>query len=273
MAAEQSGRVLVAMRCSFAPAGAGAEKRNMGETPMPLELLLFVDQADIQVSAGDGGRGCVSMRKEKYIPQGGPDGGDGGDGGSVYMEAAEGVDTLLDLVGRHHWHARAGGDGEGKKKAGKDGLDLVIRVPPGTLVYDNTSGLLLVDLKEKGQRACEWRGGKRRKGKRAFCELGAAGAGFCRTGTEGADAGIAFGIAADCGCGVDRIAQCGEVDVAVAVHSCKAEDCRLSVHDAFAAAWHRGTGCGAAAGDRRHSRVDRRGERRSGPGVGFSPAH
>ena len=77
---------------------------------------MFVDQADIQISAGSGGRGCVSFRKEKYIPQGGPDGGDGGDGGSVYMEVVQGVDTLLDFVGRHHWAAEPGDIGKGKKQ-------------------------------------------------------------------------------------------------------------------------------------------------------------
>ncbi|MEI8198420.1 MAG: GTPase ObgE, partial [Phycisphaerae bacterium] len=72
---------------------------------------MFVDQADIQVYAGDGGNGCVSMRKEKYVPLGGPDGGDGGDGGSVYMVATPGVDTLLDMMGRHHYYGKRGGHG------------------------------------------------------------------------------------------------------------------------------------------------------------------
>ncbi|HVX85495.1 MAG TPA: GTPase ObgE [Phycisphaerae bacterium] len=125
---------------------------------------MFVDQADIQVLAGDGGRGCVSFRKEKYVPLGGPDGGDGGDGGAVFLESTPGVDTLLDMVGRHHWRAGGGENGMGKKKAGRDGGDLVIRVPPGTLVYDKTSGLLIADLKEAGQRVRVARGGKGGKG-------------------------------------------------------------------------------------------------------------
>ncbi len=125
---------------------------------------MFVDQADIQVLAGDGGRGCVSFRKEKYVPLGGPDGGDGGDGGAVHLEATPGVDTLLDMVGRHHWRAEPGENGMGKKKAGRDGADLVIRVPPGTLVYDKTSGLLIADLKQPGQRVRVARGGKGGKG-------------------------------------------------------------------------------------------------------------
>src|ERR1035437_5779818 len=89
---------------------------------------MFVDQADIEVLAGDGGRDCVSMRKEKYIPHGGPDGGGGGDGGSVYLEATQGVDTLLDMVGRRHWYGETGEMGKGKKQAGKDGKAPVIRI-------------------------------------------------------------------------------------------------------------------------------------------------
>jgi GTP-binding protein len=125
---------------------------------------MFVDQADIEVLGGDGGRGCVSFRKEKYIPEGGPDGGDGGDGGSVYLQATAGVDTLLDMVGRHHWRAGMGDPGFGKKKAGKDGHDLIIHVPPGTLIYDRTSGLLIADLKTPGQQVCIAKGGHGGKG-------------------------------------------------------------------------------------------------------------
>ena len=125
---------------------------------------MFVDEADIEVIGGDGGRGCVSFRKEKHVPLGGPDGGDGGDGGSVYLEATEGVDTLLDMVGRHHWRAGVGENGLGKKKAGKDGKDLVIRIPAGTLAYDRRSGLLLADMKQVGQRVRVAKGGRGGRG-------------------------------------------------------------------------------------------------------------
>ncbi len=100
------------------------------------------------------------MRREKYVPHGGPDGGDGGDGGSVYLHATAGVDTLLDMVGRHHWSAEDGNPGLGKKKAGRDGTDLTIRVPPGTLVYDNQTGLLLADMTPAGRTVCIAKGGR-----------------------------------------------------------------------------------------------------------------
>src|SRR5271156_3500894 len=87
---------------------------------------MFVKKEDILIHPGDGGRGCGCVPKEKKSPPGGPDGGDGGDGGSVFFEAVHGVDTLLDMVGRHHWYATPGGNGLGKKKAGPDGKDLAI---------------------------------------------------------------------------------------------------------------------------------------------------
>jgi len=125
---------------------------------------MFVDQADIEVLAGDGGNGSSSFRREKYIPHGGPDGGDGGRGGSVFLEAVAGVDTLLDMVGRHHWYATAGAHGMAKKMAGRDGDDLTIRVPPGTLVYDKDSALLIADLKEPGKRVKVAKGGRGGRG-------------------------------------------------------------------------------------------------------------
>src|SRR3954447_3194695 len=97
---------------------------------------MFVDEANIHVKAGDGGNGCVSFRREKYIPKGGPDGGDGGNGGSVIFEADPSKDTLLDFSGKHHWKAENGESGMGRKMYGFTGDDLLIKVPVGTLIYD-----------------------------------------------------------------------------------------------------------------------------------------
>jgi len=123
-------------------------------------VRLFVDQVTIKVRAGRGGDGCVSFRREKYVPKGGPDGGDGGNGGSVYLEAHTGVDTLLDLAGKHHWRAEHGRPGSGKGKHGRNGQDMIIIVPAGTLVYDADSGRLLKDLVHDQQRVCVARGGR-----------------------------------------------------------------------------------------------------------------
>ena len=125
---------------------------------------MFIDQAEIIVNAGNGGHGCVSFRREKYIAKGGPDGGDGGDGGSVYIQAANGIDTLLDFAGKHHWRAQRGGDGMGKKRFGKDGEDLIIQVPTGTIIFDMEHELVLKDLDRAEQKVCVARGGKVGKG-------------------------------------------------------------------------------------------------------------
>jgi GTPase len=129
---------------------------------------MFVDEAEIYVKAGDGGSGCVSFRREKFVPKGGPDGGDGGDGGDVYFEATEGKTTLLDFSGKHHWRAENGRPGEGKNKSGASGRDLVIAVPPGTLIYDKDLNLLIKDLHEPGMKVLVCRGGKGGKGNKAF---------------------------------------------------------------------------------------------------------
>ena len=125
---------------------------------------MFVDEAVIHVKAGDGGNGCVSFRREKYIPKGGPDGGDGGNGGSVIFVADAGKDTLLDFAGKHHWRAPRGEAGQGKKMYGKGGDDLVINVPVGTLIYDAEHGTLLTDLDTAEKRVTICRGGKGGRG-------------------------------------------------------------------------------------------------------------
>jgi GTP-binding protein len=121
---------------------------------------MFIDEAKIHIKAGDGGHGCVSFRREKYIPKGGPDGGDGGKGGSVIFIADPDKDTLLDFAGRHHWHAERGESGMGKKMAGKNGLDLIIPVPIGTLIYDDKNHSLLTDLDKPGKKIIIARGGR-----------------------------------------------------------------------------------------------------------------
>ncbi len=129
---------------------------------------MFIDRAEIHVRGGDGGDGCASFRREKFVPRGGPDGGNGGDGGNVLIVAVEGLDTLMDLKGRHHWHAERGRHGQGKNMVGRRGQDLCVKVPPGTLIYDCETGVLLKDLVEPDQPICVAEGGRGGRGNRFF---------------------------------------------------------------------------------------------------------
>ena len=129
---------------------------------------MFVDEVEIHVRAGDGGRGCVSFRREKFVPRGGPNGGDGGRGGSVILEADEGLGTLLDFRYRRHYAAPRGGHGEGSDRHGANGGDLVLRVPVGTTVRERDTGLLLGDLTADGERLDIARGGRGGRGNARF---------------------------------------------------------------------------------------------------------
>ena len=129
---------------------------------------MLMDTATIEVRGGAGGDGCVSFRREKYVPRGGPDGGDGGDGGSVTLEAAEGRFTLLDFHYRRQYRAESGRHGSGNDKRGRDGGDVVLRVPVGTLVRDCESGDVLVDLDTPGSRFVIAAGGRGGRGNARF---------------------------------------------------------------------------------------------------------
>ncbi|MEE9293767.1 MAG: GTPase ObgE [Phycisphaerae bacterium] len=129
---------------------------------------MFVDEAEIYLRGGNGGNGCVAFTRERFRPKGGPSGGTGGRGGSVYAEATAGIDTLLDFAGRHHWIAENGRPGEGNQRAGRSGEDLVVQLPPGTLIYDRDSGALLKDLTEIGERVCLAAGGAGGRGNKSY---------------------------------------------------------------------------------------------------------
>ena len=129
---------------------------------------MFFDEAKIYVKAGDGGNGCVSFRREKYIPFGGPNGGKGGKGGDVYLGVDAHLNTLINFKKRSHFKAQRGDHGRGKNQTGKQGEDLTIAVPPGTVAYDADTGQLLADLIQPEQRAIVARGGRGGRGNAAF---------------------------------------------------------------------------------------------------------
>ena len=121
---------------------------------------MFIDHVIVEVRAGDGGDGCVAFRREKFAPQGGPNGGDGGRGGDVVVKASRGMSTLIDLHYHRHYKAERGGHGKGKSQTGRAGDDAVIVVPPGTLVRDVESGETLAELLDDGDTVVVARGGK-----------------------------------------------------------------------------------------------------------------
>jgi GTP-binding protein len=129
---------------------------------------VFIDEARIVVRSGRGGNGCVSFRREKFAPHGGPDGGDGGRGGHVFIQAKAGLNTLLDISQRGSYAAPHGGHGEGGKRHGRNGRDVVIRVPPGTVVRDAERGHVLRDLVRPNDQVLVARGGAGGRGNKAF---------------------------------------------------------------------------------------------------------
>jgi len=119
----------------------------------------FLDLAKVYIRSGGGGGGCISFRREKYIEYGGPDGGDGGKGGSVWVETVDGLNTLIDFRYQQHFFAKNGQPGRGQQRTGKDGDDIILRVPVGTEILDEDEETIIADLTELGQRVLLAKGG------------------------------------------------------------------------------------------------------------------
>jgi GTP-binding protein len=149
--------------------------------------MKFVDEVRIKVKAGDGGRGCVSFRREKFVPRGGPDGGDGGDGGDVVVVADAQLTTLLDLRYQKQYRAGRGEHGRGKDQHGKRGEDRVIAVPVGTIIRDAGTGQLLADLRSPGERVVVATGGRGGQGNAHFVSSTNRSARFAQPGLPGVE--------------------------------------------------------------------------------------
>ena len=147
--------------------------------------MKFVDQVRIDVKAGDGGKGAVAFRREKYVERGGPSGGDGGDGGSVIFEADENLTTLLDYRYQQHHYARSGEQGMGSDMNGRAAPDMVLKVPVGTLIKDANTGERLFDLSEHGQRVFAAKGGRGGLGNMNFATSTRQAPRFAQEGTPG----------------------------------------------------------------------------------------
>ncbi len=145
----------------------------------------FIDQAEIYVKAGDGGQGCISFRREKFVPRGGPDGGDGGKGGDIVFKVDTGLNTLHIFRHRRRFVAQRGKGGKGKKQHGRSGEDVIVRIPQGTLVKDAATGLVLADLTEPGQTWIAARGGKGGRGNARFVSATRQAPRYAQPGTPG----------------------------------------------------------------------------------------
>ena len=142
---------------------------------------MFIDKARIFVKSGNGGNGAVSFRREKYVPAGGPD------GASVIFEVDLGLRTLMDFKYQRKYVAEHGEDGSKKRKAGRNGEDLILKVPPGTIIRDEATGLVIADLKEEGDRAVVAKGGRGGKGNQHFANAVRQAPAFARSGSDGVE--------------------------------------------------------------------------------------
>lgn len=151
---------------------------------------MFIDKANIHIKGGKGGNGVVAWRREKFEPSGGPYGGDGGRGGSIILKADEGIRTLMDFRYKRKYLGQNGEDGRSKKQFGKAGEDIIVKVPVGTIVKDEATGKVIVDLKEKDQEFIIAKGGRGGRGNAKFATATRQAPGFAEPGTKGKERDI-----------------------------------------------------------------------------------
>lgn len=198
---------------------------------------MFADQAKIYIRSGKGGDGHVSFRRELYVPNGGPDGGDGGRGGDLIFEVDPGINTLNEFRHIRKYCAEDGEPGGKRRCHGKDGADLVVKVPAGTIVKEANSGQVITDMSYDNTREVILKGGRGGKGNQHYATPTMTGAKICPAGKTGDGAGSYFGIEDDCGCRTGWIPQCRKIHVFVPCNQCAAQDCQLSLYHIKSESW------------------------------------
>jgi len=183
--------------------------------------MKFVDEVKTRVVAGNGGQGCVSFRREKYVPKGGPDGGDGGRGGDVVLEASERKHTLLDFHFRHEFKATSGTHGQGRNRHGRSGQDLILEVPPGTIIRDAISGEMLADLVTPGQRWVAAKGGRGGKGNAHFTSSTMRSPRFAQPGEKGEERELVLELKLMADVGLVGLPNAGKSTLIAAVSSAR----------------------------------------------------
>ena len=190
--------------------------------------MKFLDEAKVYIRSGDGGNGCVSFRREKFIEFGGPNGGDGGRGGDVIVQAVDGLNTLIDYRYQQHFKAKNGRGGMGKDRHGASGDDIVLKVPAGTQVYEEDGETLLADLTAVGQRVVLARGGNGGFGNAQFKSFDQPGAAPRQSRPARRGAHHPAAPQADRRCRHHRAAQRRQIDLSRGGERGQAEDRRLS---------------------------------------------
>ncbi|MBN2062905.1 MAG: GTPase ObgE [Deltaproteobacteria bacterium] len=154
----------------------------------------FLDEAVISVSSGDGGKGCVSFRRERFIPKGGPDGGDGGDGGNIIIKASNRLNSLSHFRSRKQFRSQNGQPGKSRDKKGKDGADIIIKVPLGTIIHDNDTGEIIVDLIKDDDEILILTGGSGGKGNKHFASSTNRAPRFAQKGLPGQEKSLKLSL-------------------------------------------------------------------------------